>query len=253
MIIGCMMPAASKIKTLLFFLCLFSLCGWIDGQDVYIASFRSREDLQAARIDPANWEVVGDEVCSKAARGRMVRMDFDRRGWSDFDLSFSWRRSAAHPGDQHVGVFLRRSANGGLRFYTRGDEVILLEEMDGRAIRHQVIGRWPAPLFTSGSSGKASRLRVRIQGRGMRIWSNGVEVAAVDDIAVRGEGFSIYSYNADLAVSDIQAVAMEGGAGGSSAAAIRSGGNILRNSDFEQVTLDRLPDYWGCQIGRAHV
>lgn len=227
-------------------LCSLGLSGWLGAAEVVAPHLDDPATAMAElKLSPEDWLAGSGELRTVGAKGRVVSATLGQAGWADYEVAFALRRLQVHPGDQHVGLMLRDGDGASLRLYTRGDTLIYLEQVGGRTLRHDVLGRLPRALG-EGADAPAMRLRCVLAGRSLRVFVDGAELGILTDLAPAEGRIALYAYNADAAFSDLR-VLVTRSAVPAAAGPAGAGANILPNSSFEDCTLDGLPDSWGCK------
>ena len=195
------------------------------------------------KVDPKNWNLAGGVLKTSNALERMVTINVGESNWQDYEVEFKVKRINVNPGDQHFGIFVRRNPANALRFYSRGDDVMFLEVMQGKETRHGMLGKLPKPLG-AGETTPWTAFRVVVKDRQAKVYVDNALVGAVDDVIPECGEIMFYAYKVDLCLDDFKVLVMKSSdkaPGGQDKVS-----NILNNSGFEQCSLDKLPDYWGC-------
>ena len=195
------------------------------------------------KIDLKDWTLSEGALKTANALERMLTFNVGESNWQDYELDFKVRRIKVNPRDQHFGVVVRSGPASSLRFYCRGDAVMFLEVAEGKDTRHGKLGELPRPLGV-GEAAPWAAFRVVVKDRQSKVFVDNALVGVVDDVLPACGGIMFYAYQVDLCLDDFKVLVMK--ASGQAPSGPDTVCNILNNSGFEQCTLDRLPDYWGC-------
>lgn len=194
-------------------------------------------------FDKGAWRIHDGRLESVGLVDRSANIDIGERAWQDYEIEFRIKRLKLDPKDQHFSVCVRCDGESTLRFYCRGNAVMFLEAMAGVETRHGMLGELPKPLEV-GETARWAAFRVVVKGRQARVYVDNALIGVVDDVLPARGKIAFYAYQVDLCLDDFKVLVTK-----SSDQAIDGPDrvrNILNNSGFEQCTLDKLPDYWGC-------
>jgi hypothetical protein len=195
------------------------------------------------KINLKDWTLEDGVLKTSNAVERMIIFNVGESSWQDYEVEFKVKRIKTNLGDQHFGIFLRHDPANALRFYSRGSEVILLEAMQGRETRHGKLGELPKPL-EAGDAAPWTVFRFVLKDRQAKVYADNALIGVVDDILPACGDIMFYAYKLDLCLDDFKVLVMR--VSGKAPTMPDKVSNILNNSGFENCTLDKLPDYWGC-------
>ena len=200
-------------------------------------SFNDTSGFKALNINQNEWEIINGELRNKP--GSTTNFEFGKSNWNDYDISFKLRRLRVEPKqDQHFGIMIRNSTNGGIRLYCRGDSINYMADS-----RHDVLAKFTKNLL-AGPKSSWTNFNVVVKGSQIKMYVDNVLLGKIDNIVPSAGKIQIYAYNLDIALKDLKVIVTR--IGGKNSMSNASSKNILHNSGFEQCTLDDLPDYWGC-------
>ena len=195
------------------------------------------------------WDVSGGVLRTRNVGKGMATFGFGHDDWGDYRIEFRVKRLALTADDQHFGLILRQSPQGSLRFYCRGDSIIVLEEASGREMRHDALARLSQPLGV-GEAAAWTTFGIHCSGSEARVYENGTLLGTLSGIVPRHGTGQFYAYQVELLLDDLK---ISGGgapvAGGAPAAPNGTAldtPNLVANSSFEYCTERGLADYWGC-------
>jgi len=171
----------------------------------------------------------------------MASFEFGQDDWGEYQVELRVKRLALNPGDQHFGLILRQSPEGSLRFYCRGDSIIVLEQAGGREIRHSAVAKLPQPLGV-GEAAAWTTFGVSCSGSEARVYENGTLLCTLTAILPRHGTGQFYAYQLELLVDDLKIT----GAPALTDEPALDTPNLVANSRFEHCTEPGLADYWGC-------
>ncbi|MFA6566768.1 MAG: prolyl oligopeptidase family serine peptidase [Victivallales bacterium] len=201
------------------------------------------------KFDGRSWLVEDGILKTVGNLNRSIAFGMGEVGWQDYEVEFKVKRMELDPKDQHFGIFIRCSSEdlpkstASFRLYCRGDSINYIECVGNRQTRAGLVGSLPKQMEV-GESAPWITFRIAIKGNQARVYVDNMPIGDVNDIVPENGKIFFCAYNLNLWLDDLKvAVTRSTDNPRAEAEPIR---NILRNSSFEQCTLDDLPDYWGC-------
>jgi len=202
------------------------------------------EAFNKFNLNASNWEIADGVLKTINNLSRMITFNITEEDWRDYEIEFKIKRLELNPKDQHFGIFLRQTKKSSLRLYCRGSGINFLEVVNGKEIRHSLLGKFPKPMDV-GEKAKWSTFRIVCKSNEVKIYVDGIYIGAVENVIPQKGKISFYAYNLDLALDDLKVIFLD------SKAKLKSPiegefRNIVPNSSFEYCTEPGLADYWGC-------
>jgi len=196
------------------------------------------------RFDKSSWRIHDGILESVGCVSKCDSIEFGDLNWQDYEVEFQIRRTRLDPSDQHFSVFVRRDgdATSSLRFYCRGGVVFFIESAGKRENRHALLANMPKAMKV-GENAPWTSFLVAVKGRQAKVYVDNQLIGEVSDLLPVSGKVSITAYNLDLQIKELKVTVNKFV---SMPQKVVLSCNILHNSSFEQCTLDRLPDYWGC-------
>jgi len=221
-----------------------------DEPTLIVADFTEQKlELPNLKLNQKYWVVSDNALKTVNSTEQMITFSFGEDDWQDYEVEFRIKRIKLNPKDQHFGLFVRcngedlSKTTSSLRLYSEGSRIALQEKVDNKQTRHCSLGPLPKPMGVGKSSPWVS-FRIALNDRQAKVYMDNTLVGTVDDVLPTNGKIIFYAYNLDLWIDNLKVMVM--GMSDSSLKASTPVRNILHNSSFEQRTLDRLPDYWGC-------
>lgn len=174
---------------------------------------------------------------------------FGNSNWCDYELEFRVKRLKINPKDQHFGVIVRSSGTRKARtlselcIYCRGSSIFFREIKDNKETRHYILGNLPKAMGV-GVDATWTSFRIIVKAASVGVYADGRLIGTVSNVLPKNGGISFYAYNLNLFLDNLKVLLMKSLENSSKKSDVVK--NILHNSSFEQCTLDKLPDYWGC-------
>ena len=204
-------------------------------------------------INPKYWKIDNGKLKSIDGLKRMLFLGIGKNDWRNYEVEVKLRRVKIDPKGQHFGIVVRSDnvelskSKSSLRFYSSGPGVSLLEEVDGRRVRHCGLGDFTAALPPAGEKAKWSTVRIEVKGNSAKFFLDNKLQATANDIVSTAGWIAFYVYHVDVEIDDFKVIVT--GFSGEDEVTADAGPvrNLLNNSSFELTTLDKLPDFWGCE------
>ncbi|OGV33072.1 MAG: hypothetical protein A2020_07935 [Lentisphaerae bacterium GWF2_45_14] len=215
---------------------------------VFFSDFSSENiAIPDFKFDKKKWRVNDGKFESIDGAGGTAHFGFGEQNWQDYDVEFQIKRIAIAPDakDQHFSIFVRSSKNemaNSLRFYCRGEGLHFIETLAGKEGRNSLAGRIPKAM-PLGADAPWTSFRISVQGQNAKAYVDNQLLGEVPDILLQCGSVVIFTYNIDIQIKELKVTVNKLA---SKIQTVNQSRNILRNSSFEQCTLDKLPDYWGC-------
>lgn len=201
------------------------------------------------KIDPLYWKISDHVLKTINAVERMITFQVGEPNWQDYEVEFKVKRIKLNPKDQHFGLLVRcngedlSTTTNSLRFYSDGNGICFIEESGKKRIRHGILGTFPKSLGI-GEAADWTSFRFVLTGTQAKGYVNNVLIGTLDGVIPQDGKIVFYAYNLELWLDDVKVLVMKSTDRPQNMPDKIS--NILNNSGFEQCTLDRLPDFWGC-------
>ncbi len=218
---------------LAWFACIHS----ISAQDRISESFDDPA-ATAFKLIPSDWVVSDGILKTRNTSNRVVSFELGKQDWRDYELFFKVKRLSALA-NSHFGIVIQPRPGTESRFYCRGKSVLYRNIVDKKELFHADIGMLSKPMML-GESSAWTTFRIAVKNGSAIVTVDGVPVGTASGVAQGMISFSTAFVDVALDEIDISVFTV-----GERIEKIVSA-NIIRNSGFEQCTIDDRPDFWGC-------
>jgi hypothetical protein len=159
--------------------------------------------VKKLNLDVNEWEVTNGAVQSKRALNGVARFFFGETGWKDYNIELKVKQLNADPKDHHFSIFVRCANDANLRLYCPGDVIKYIEAANGKAVRHEVLGKLPKPMEL-GEKSPWSTFKVSLIGSTASVYVDGKLIGKIENLAPSEGRIMLFTYNVNVMFSDIK-------------------------------------------------